>query len=134
MRFRNKKPLLKQNCSQRQGKGHQPSVLHKAVSLIASRRGATAPGSCFSSATFGVTPDLAVQDMVPSPEDWAASAPSTRGIPFPQLPFCTACAPCRQMGVKVICQSKISNLIMVHLFSVRIYVPSTPLSWPPLSL
>lgn len=71
MRIRNnKKKLLKKNCSQRQGKGRQPCVLHKVVSLIDSRRGAF-----FSSAPFGVTPDLAVQDMVPSPEDWAAQLP-----------------------------------------------------------
>lgn len=59
-----KTSLLKQNCSQRQGKGHQPCVLHKAVSLNAPRTGATAPG-VFISPIWG---HLAVQDTAPSPE------------------------------------------------------------------
>lgn len=84
VRVRNKKPLLKRNCSQRQGKGHWPCVLHKAVSSAASRTGGAAPGSwCFSSAPFGVTPDLAAQDVVPSPQDWAAQLPPPLASHFP---------------------------------------------------
>lgn len=127
MRIRNKKPLLKQNCSQRQGKGHQPCVLHKAVALTASKRGATSHAS--HQPHLGPPLALLYRAWYPAQSTGLSSALSTRGIPFPQLPFRTAGAPCRQMGVKVICQSKISNLIMVHFFSVRIYVPSMLPAW-----
>lgn len=58
-----------------------------------------------SPATLGAIPALAAQGMVPGPED--------RSIPFPQLPFRPAGAPSRRMGVKVMCQSKVSNLVTV---------------------
>lgn len=54
--------------------------------------------------------------------------------PISQLLFHTAGAPCRQMGIKVICRSKTANLIKLHLFSVRIYVSGTLMAWPLLSL
>ena len=88
MRARHNKPLLKQNHSQRQGKGHQPCVLHKAVNLTASRRWAADPGSrparlSVSPAPFGAIPDLATQGMVPSLEDWVAQLPPPVASHFP---------------------------------------------------
>lgn len=138
-RARSNKPHMKQNHSWRWAKGHQPCTLtlgwqfHCLWELGGRSQFMSCKSLCLTRPIWG-HPWLCCIGQSTSLEHWTAQLPFPAASHFPRLPFRTAGTPCRQMGVKVICQSKITSLAMVHLFSVRIYIASMLIAWPLLPL